>query len=83
MPRLSADPDAYIRPSPSCGTLGGVTRSTNDAVVLCEHAGYDIILIETVGWLCSGCGGGDGVRLWEEGGGGSGSGGGNGGDGGG
>lgn len=49
MPELSRDMNAYIRPSPSGGTLGGVTRCTNDAVVLCEGAGYDIILIETIG----------------------------------
>jgi len=51
MPELSRDMNAYIRPSPSGGTLGGVTRCTNDAVVLCEGAGYDIILIETIGLL--------------------------------
>ena len=49
MPELSCDQNAYIRPSPSAGTLGGVTRSTNDAIVLCEGAGYDIVLVETVG----------------------------------
>lgn len=49
MPQLSCDPNAYIRPSPSAGNLGGVTRVTNDAIVLCEGAGYDIILVETVG----------------------------------
>lgn len=49
MPELSCDPNAYIRPSPSGGTLGGVNRVTNDAIVLCEGAGYDIILVETVG----------------------------------
>jgi len=49
MPELSCDPNAYIRPSPAAGNLGGVTRVTNDAIVLCEGAGYDIILIETVG----------------------------------
>lgn len=54
MPQLSCDPNAYIRPSPSSGNLGGVTRVTNDAIVLCEGAGYDIILVETVGkCLCS------------------------------
>ncbi|CAF2800393.1 unnamed protein product [Rotaria sp. Silwood2] len=46
---LSCEPNAYIRTSPSAGTLGGVTRTTNDAIVLCEAAGYDIILVETVG----------------------------------
>lgn len=41
--------NAFIRPSPTSGTLGGVTRTTNEAIVLCEGAGYDIVLIETVG----------------------------------
>ncbi|XP_074085309.1 methylmalonic aciduria type A protein, mitochondrial isoform X1 [Macrotis lagotis] len=49
MIELSKDMNAYIRPSPSRGTLGGVTRTTNEAVLLCEGGGYDIILIETVG----------------------------------
>jgi len=49
MVELSHDPNAFIRPSPSSGTLGGVTRRTNEAIVLCEGAGYDIILVETVG----------------------------------
>jgi len=49
MPLLSSDANAYIRPSPSAGNLGGVTRFTNDAIILCEGAGYDIILVETVG----------------------------------
>lgn len=49
MTELARDPNAYIRPSPACGTLGGVTRSTNEAIVLCEAAGYNIILVETVG----------------------------------
>ena len=49
MPELSRDMSAYIRPSPSAGNLGGVTRCTNDAIVLCEGAGFDIILVETVG----------------------------------
>ena len=51
MPNLSCDMRAYIRASPSCGTLGGVTRSTNEAIVLCEGAGYDVILVETIGRL--------------------------------
>lgn len=46
---LSREANSYIRTSPSAGTLGGVTRTTNDAIVLCEAAGYDIILVETVG----------------------------------
>lgn len=49
MPELSRDPRAYIRPSPSRGHLGGVTRSTNEAVVLCEAAGHDVVVVETVG----------------------------------
>ncbi|XP_029090399.1 methylmalonic aciduria type A protein, mitochondrial isoform X1 [Monodon monoceros] len=49
MTELSRDMNAYIRPSPTRGTLGGVTRTTNEAVLLCEGGGYDIILIETVG----------------------------------
>lgn len=49
MTELSRDMNAFIRPSPASGTLGGVTRTTNEAIVLCEGAGYDIILVETVG----------------------------------
>ncbi|XP_016402047.1 methylmalonic aciduria type A protein, mitochondrial isoform X2 [Sinocyclocheilus rhinocerous] len=49
MTELSRDMNAYIRPSPTSGTLGGVTRTTNKAIVLCEGAGYDIVLVETVG----------------------------------
>ena len=49
MLELSREQNSYIRTSPSSGTLGGVTRTTNDAIVLCEAAGYDIILVETVG----------------------------------
>lgn len=49
MTELSRDENAYIRPSPSSGTLGGVTRSTNEAIILCEGAGYNIILVETMG----------------------------------
>lgn len=49
MEELSRDPRAYIRPSPSAGSLGGVARKTREAMLLCEAAGYDIILIETVG----------------------------------
>lgn len=49
MEELSSDPNAYIRPSPSAGSLGGVARKTREAMFLCEAAGYDIILIETVG----------------------------------
>jgi len=49
METLSADPNAFIRPSPSSGSLGGVARKTFETIILCEAAGYDIILIETVG----------------------------------
>ncbi|MCL4123840.1 UNVERIFIED_CONTAM: hypothetical protein GTU68_049735 [Idotea baltica] len=49
MQELSRDVKAYIRPSPSRGHLGGVTRSTNEAIVLCEAAGYDVIIVETIG----------------------------------
>lgn len=49
MERLAGEPDAFIRPSPTGGTLGGVARRTREAVILCETAGYDRILIETVG----------------------------------
>tara|TARA_R110002073_G_scaffold119441_15_gene260797 strand:+ start:2016 stop:3053 length:1038 start_codon:yes stop_codon:yes gene_type:complete len=49
MELLSKDPNAYIRPSPSGGTLGGVARRTREAMLLCEAAGYDVVLIETVG----------------------------------
>lgn len=49
MTELARDPNAFIRPSPASGTLGGVARKTNEALVLCEGAGYNIILIETVG----------------------------------
>ena len=49
MERLSRDPLAYIRPSPSQTHLGGVARRTREAVALCEGAGFDVVLIETVG----------------------------------
>jgi LAO/AO transport system kinase len=49
MARLSASDHAYIRPSPSSGTLGGVAAKTREAVLLCEAAGFDVILVETVG----------------------------------
>lgn len=49
MERLSRDPAAFIRPSPSQSQLGGVARRTREAVSLCEAAGYDVVLIETVG----------------------------------
>jgi len=49
MEELSRDPNAFIRPSPSSGSLGGVARRTREVMLLCEAAGYDVILIETVG----------------------------------
>lgn len=49
MEELSRSPDAFIRPSPSGGTLGGVARRTREAIVLCEAAGFDVIIVETVG----------------------------------
>jgi LAO/AO transport system kinase len=49
MPRLVADPDAFVRPSPAAGTLGGVGAKTREAMLLCEAAGYDPVLVETVG----------------------------------
>lgn len=49
MQELGRDPDAYIRPSPSAGTLGGVTRATRETMVICEAAGFDHVLVETVG----------------------------------
>lgn len=49
MERLARDPRAYIRPSPSGATLGGVARRTREAALLCEAAGFDVIVIETVG----------------------------------
>ncbi len=49
MERLSRHPNAYIRPSPSGGNLGGVSRKTRETIILCEAAGYNIILVETMG----------------------------------
>ena len=49
MERLSALEGAYIRPSPSSGTLGGVAEKTREAMLVCEAAGYDVVLVETVG----------------------------------
>lgn len=49
MERLSAHPDAFIRPSASAGSLGGVARKTRETIILCEAAGYDTIFVETVG----------------------------------
>ena len=49
MARLAQHPDAYVRPSPTSGTLGGVAKATRETVVLLEASGFDVILIETVG----------------------------------
>ncbi len=49
MSRLAADPQAFIRPSPTAGTLGGVARATQQAMVVLEAAAYDVVLVETVG----------------------------------
>lgn len=49
MNKLSAEADAYIRPSPSGGVLGGVARKTREAMLLCEAAGFDVIIVESVG----------------------------------
>lgn len=49
MERLSVHPKAFIRPSPSAGSLGGVARKTRETIMLCEAAGYDTIFVETVG----------------------------------
>ncbi len=49
MERLAVEPNAFIRPSPSGGTLGGVARKTRETMLVCEAAGYDVIIVETVG----------------------------------
>ena len=49
MEKLSRESNCFIRPSPSGGTLGGVTRKSRETIIACEAAGYDIILVETVG----------------------------------
>lgn len=49
MERLSVDPNAFVRPSPAGDSLGGVARKTRESILLCEAAGYDVILVETVG----------------------------------
>ncbi len=49
MSRLAQSPNAYIRPSPTSGTLGGVAKKTRETLALCEAAGFDIVLVETVG----------------------------------
>lgn len=49
MEDLANDPNAFIRPSPSSGTLGGVARKTREAIILCEAAGFNVVFVETVG----------------------------------
>ncbi len=49
MEELSTDPNAFIRPSPSAGSLGGVARKTREIILLCEAAGFDTVIVETVG----------------------------------
>ena len=49
MARLAVDPMAFVRPSPSSGTLGGVAAKTRETMLVCEAAGYDVVLVETVG----------------------------------
>ncbi len=49
MQELSIDPDAFIRPSPSAGSLGGVARKTKEIIILCEAAGFNTVFVETVG----------------------------------
>jgi LAO/AO transport system kinase len=49
MQELGRDPKAFIRPSPTSGTLGGVARATRESMIICEAAGFDVVLVETVG----------------------------------
>ncbi|MFI7098846.1 methylmalonyl Co-A mutase-associated GTPase MeaB [Streptomyces sp. NPDC050161] len=49
MERLATDPAAFVRPSPTSGTLGGVARATRESIIVMEAAGYDVVLVETVG----------------------------------
>jgi LAO/AO transport system kinase len=49
MAQLASDPNAFVRPSPSSGTLGGVAAKTRETMLLCEAAGYDVVLVETIG----------------------------------
>lgn len=49
MTKLAVEPRAFIRPSPSAGTLGGVARKTRESLLICEAAGFDVVLVETVG----------------------------------
>src|SRR5438477_2838946 len=49
MPRLSGDANAFVRPSPASGTLGGVAAKTRECMLICEAAGFDVVLVETIG----------------------------------
>lgn len=49
MERLAVDPAAFVRPSPTAGTLGGVAKATRESIIVMEAAGYDVVLVETVG----------------------------------
>ena len=49
MGRLSSDPNAFVRPSPASGTLGVVAAKTRESMLICEAAGYDVVLVETIG----------------------------------
>ena len=49
MARLATDPHAFVRPSPGGGTLGGVAAKTRETMLVCEAAGYDVVLVETIG----------------------------------
>ncbi|MEZ5185010.1 MAG: methylmalonyl Co-A mutase-associated GTPase MeaB [Candidatus Nanopelagicales bacterium] len=49
MERLAVDPHAFVRPSPASGSLGGVARATRESILLCEAAGFDVVIVETVG----------------------------------
>ncbi len=49
MARLASDPSAFVRPSPASGTLGGVAAKTRETMLVCEAAGYDVVMVETVG----------------------------------
>ena len=49
MAQLAVDPNAFVRPSPSSGTLGGVAAKTRETMLVCEAAGYDVVMVETVG----------------------------------
>src|SRR5207237_597526 len=54
MPRLATAADAFVRPSPSAGSFGGVTRRTRGALLVCEAARYDVVLVERLGAAAAG-----------------------------